>query len=209
MALIASINGVTRRVYLNAAEAVGGVLTFHPTVDLYAAYKALRAADESVRPFDAFMAASGNLPKGGGKFTPRFTTLLAGTKVVIPAGITEVNVTGELLTDDGSKPFDTSLVTGPCIINYQPAEAEVIKVTASGNEYSLDQIAAAVWQRILETGLSAEAMQRIFLAALAGKTSGIGGTNETYMAQDGITPRITASFDANSNRTSVTLNGSA
>lgn len=207
MGLIASIDGATRRVYLDAAEAVGGVLSFHPTIDMYAAYKMLRAADESVRPFDAFMRAEGNLPKGGGKFTPRFTMLLSGTKVVIPAGVTEVNVTGELLTDDGSRPFDTSLITGPCVINYQPAEAEVIKVTASGNEYSLEQIAAAVWQRILETGLSAEAMQRIFLAALAGKTSGIGGLNETYLAQDGVTPRIAAGFDANSNRTSVTLNG--
>lgn len=145
MALIDSINGATRRVFIDPAAAVGGVLTFHPTVDLYAAYKAMRAADESVRPFNSFMRADGNLPKGGGKFTPRFTVLLEGTKVVIPAGVTEVNVTGELLTDDGSKPFDTSLVVGACVINYQPAEAEVIKVTASGNEYSLEQIAAAVW----------------------------------------------------------------
>jgi hypothetical protein len=213
VALIASINGVTRRVYLDAAEAIDGVLTFHPTADLYAAYKALRAADESARPFDAFMKAEGNLPKGGGKFTPRFTMLLAGTKVVIPAGVTEVNVTGELLTDDGSKPFDTALVTGPCIINYQPAEAEVIKLTASGNEYSLAQIAAAVapavWLHILEAGLSAEAIQRIQLAALVGKTAGIGGASETYFAQDGTTPRVVAGFDQDSNRTSVVLDGDA
>ena len=145
MALIQSINGTTRRVYLNPAEAVMGVLTFHPTADLYASYKALRASDETVRPYNAFMRAEGNLPKGGGLFTPRFTMLLEGTKVVIPAGITEVNVTGELLTDDGSKPFDVSLVTGPCVINYKPAEAEVIKVLTGGNEYSLAQIQGAVW----------------------------------------------------------------
>lgn len=144
MALIASINGATRRVYLDAAEAIGGVLTFHPTDDLYFAYRAFRAANESARPFDPFMEAATLINKGAGKFTPKFVTLLGGTKVVIPAGITEVNVTGELLTDDGSKPFDTSLVTGPCIINYQPAEAEVIKVTASGNEYTLAEIAAEV-----------------------------------------------------------------
>jgi hypothetical protein len=90
------------------------------------------------------MEAATLVSKGGGKFTPKFVTLLGGTKLVIPDGVDEVNVTGELLTDDGSRPFDTSLVTGPCIINYQPAEAEVIKVTASGNEYSLEQIAEAV-----------------------------------------------------------------
>lgn len=156
MALIASINGATRRVYLNAAEAIGGVLTFHPTTDLYGAYRALRAADESVRPFDAFMKAEGNLPKGGGKFTPRFTMLLAGTKIVIPTDVTEVNITGELLTDDGSRPFDVSQVTGPCIINYQPAEAEVIKVSASGNEYSLAQIAAELLAALNATTIPAD-----------------------------------------------------
>jgi len=129
----------------------GGVLTFHPTIDLYSAYKTLRAADESIRPYNPFLRADGNLPKGGGKYTPRFTILLEGTKVVIPANATTVNVTGELLTDDGSTPFDMSLVTGPCTVNYQPAEAEVIKVTASGNDYSLDQIATAVWAAVSRT----------------------------------------------------------
>lgn len=149
MALIASINGLTRRVYLDAAAAVGGVLTFHPTDDLYFAYRAYRAANEASRPFDAFMEAATLVDKGSGKTTPKFVKLLLGTKVVIPDGIDEVNVIGELLTDDGSRPFDTSLVTGPCIINYQPAEAEVIKVTASGNEYSLAEIAAAVVPALL------------------------------------------------------------
>lgn len=145
MALISQIDGPARRVYLNPAEAVSGVLTFHPTDDLYFAYRAFRAENESARPFNPFMEAATLVAKSGGKFTPKFVTLLGGTKLVIPAGVTEVNITGELLTDDGSKPFDTSLVTGPCILNYQPSEAEVIKVLAGGNEYSLAQIASAVW----------------------------------------------------------------
>ena len=70
-----------------------------------------------------------------------------------------------------------------------------------------DEIAAAVWQRVLEGGLSAEAMQRIQLAALVGETSGVGSTSETYLAQDGTTARVVADFDASNNRTSVTLNG--
>jgi hypothetical protein len=131
-------------VYLNAAEAIGGVLTFHPTDDLYFAYRSFRAANESARPFDSFMEAASLISKGSGKFTPKFVKLLSGTKVVIPAGVTEVVVTGELLTDDGSRPFDTSLITGPCVIYYQPAEAEVIRVATGGNEYSLVQIAAAI-----------------------------------------------------------------
>lgn len=149
MALIASIDGPARRVYLNAADAIGGVLTFHPTNDLYRAYRAYRAANESSRPYDSFMEAATVLDKGGGKFTPKFITLLAGTKVVIPDGISEVNVTGELLTDDGSRPFDVSLVTGACIINYQPAEAEIIQVATSGNAFSLSDIVSAVVPAVL------------------------------------------------------------
>ena len=132
MALIASLDGTTRRVYLDPAAAVGGVITFHPTDDLYTLYRALRRTNEAYRKFAALLTASGNVPKGGGKFTPRYTLLLAGTKVVIPAGVPAVTITGELLTDDGSDPFDTSLVTGPCVIRYQPAEAEVITINTSG-----------------------------------------------------------------------------
>lgn len=146
MALIASINGTTRRVYLNPAAAAGGVITFHPTDNLYTEYRALRRTTEAYRRFNALLNASGNVPKGGGKFTPRYTLLLSGTKVVIPAGVPGVIITGELLTDDGSDPFDTSLVTGPCVIRYQPAEAEIIAVSGGGGSGgpTTAEIAAAV-----------------------------------------------------------------
>jgi hypothetical protein len=145
MGFILSIDGPTRKVYLNPAMAVGGVLSFHPILDIYPEYKALRASTESIRPFNAFMSAQGNLPKGEGKFTPRYLLLLENTKLVIPDGIARVNITGEVLTDNETDPIDYSLVTGACALNYKPSEAEVIKVTASGNEYSLLEIQQAVW----------------------------------------------------------------
>lgn len=146
MPLIASINGSTRKIYLDPLFAVGGVLTFHPTADLYPAYRSLRRTVEAYRPYDKLMVASGNEPKNldGSKRTPRFTRLLQGAKLVIPAGVDRINVTGELLTDDGSDPFDRSLVTGALFIDHTPAEAEIIQVATSGNEYTLAQIAAAV-----------------------------------------------------------------
>lgn len=143
MSFISAINGSTRKVYLDSSAAVGGVLTFHPVSDIYAEYKSLRASNESIRPFNAFMSAEGNVPKGGGRFTPRYLLLLEGTKLVIPAGITRVEITGEVLTDNQTDPIDYSLISGPCTINYKPAEAEVIKVLAGGNEYSLNEIATA------------------------------------------------------------------
>lgn len=148
MALIASLNGTTRRVYLDPASAVGGVISFHPTDDLYREYRTLRRTNEAYRKFNALLNAAGNVPKGGGKFTPRYTLLLDGTKVVIPAGVPAVTITGELLTDDGSDPFDTSLVTGPCIIRYQPAEAEII-ATGGGGGATVAEIAAATVAALL------------------------------------------------------------
>lgn len=144
MAIIGSINGSTRKIYLSPSGAISGVLTFHPIDHVYVEYKALRASNESIRPYNAMMSAEGNLPKGGGKYTPRYLLLKEGAKLVIPAGISKINIEGEIITDDQTDPFDMSLVTGPCLINYKPAEAEIIKVVSSGNEYSLAEIAEAV-----------------------------------------------------------------
>lgn len=143
MPLIASIDGSIRRIVLDAAAAVNGVLTWHPVDDLYPEYKAARQNDESVRPYRALLEARGNDPKGGGKFTPRYVMLLQGTKIVIPDGLDEMRITGEILTDDQSSPFDVSLVTQPTIIIYQPSEAEVIKVNVSGSDAG--EVANAVW----------------------------------------------------------------
>ena len=68
-------------------------------------------------------------------------------------------------------------------------------------------IAAAVWQRALESSLTAEQILRVMLATLAGKTGGIGTATEQYLAQDGLLPRVSATFDTAGNRVSVAVNG--
>lgn len=74
------------------------------------------------------------------------------------------------------------------------------KVTAA-------DIAAAVWAEVLEGTLTAAQMQRIQLAALAGKRQGLGTANEEYLGLDGVTPRVTFTpADADGNGTTA-LNG--
>ena len=86
--------------------------------------------------------------------------------------------------------------------------AGLITVATGGSSGpSAGDIAAAVWARAIESGLSAEGILRIALSALAGKSTGTGTDEESYMARDGVTPRLTAEFDASGNRTAVTLNG--
>lgn len=74
---------------------------------------------------------------------------------------------------------------------------------------SAAQIAAAVWAEVLEGTLTAADMQRIKLAALAGKRQGLaeGPGTVTYFGQDGITPRVTLAHDGYGNGT-PTVDGS-
>jgi len=66
------------------------------------------------------------------------------------------------------------------------------------------QIAAAVWAEVLEGTLSAGDIQRIKLAALAGKRQGLGTATEEYLGVDGVTPRVTFTpIDAAGNGTTV------
>jgi hypothetical protein len=72
------------------------------------------------------------------------------------------------------------------------------------SQADLNAIAAAVWGTILEGTLTAEQIQRINLAALAGKRQGLGTATEEYLAQDGVTPRVTFTpSDASGNGTTV------
>lgn len=134
MAKISHIDGAARRIYLDAAAAVDGRLSFHPTDDLYAEYKGLRASDESVRPFDTMLVA-------GIKLGRKITELQAA-RVVVPDGVAIIDCTGDLTTSDGGDPFDTSLVTGPCVIRYQPID---------GYKFSLADIAESVWDALADS----------------------------------------------------------
>lgn len=76
-----------------------------------------------------------------------------------------------------------------------------------GTGPGVEQIAEAVWRRVLEAGLTAEQMMRIMLAPLAGKASGIGTDEETYFGRDGVTPRVVSQFDSAGNRLDVQVDG--
>lgn len=64
------------------------------------------------------------------------------------------------------------------------------------------------FDEIIESGLSAAEMLRVIMAAVSGRTDGVGTNVERYYSIDGSKPRITATFDSQGNRTSVLLDGS-
>jgi hypothetical protein len=159
----------------------------------------------------AFSRSGGSL-RPTGEYAPADFSLLtaSGWRIVLADYPHETIFYGNLFPEGSDSLFDNARLTEVGIVPRLQGSANLLtyNYATSGNAYSLEQIAGAVWQKALE-GLTAEQMMRVMLAALAGKTAGVGTASESYLAQDGLTPRIVAGFDTSSNRTSVTLDGGA
>jgi hypothetical protein len=85
--------------------------------------------------------------------------------------------------------------------------ANSTRTLTAGAAPSEAQIADAVWDVVVENGLSARQITRLMAAVLAGKVSGAGTDTLTFAGIDGVTPRVVGSVDAQGNRTAVLLDG--
>lgn len=132
--VVESWDGPNRRIYLKE-----GVSDFYPIEDIYHEYRTARRTDDSIRPFDALLKASGNVSKGGGAFTPRYVTLLLGTKIVPFDEVLRVNQLGDMITDDPDVDpslYDISQLTVPKVIFIKPSEAETIQLNSESIEFA-------------------------------------------------------------------------
>ena len=174
--------------------------------DLYSRSADWMALSDNAKYGSVFLQVGGD-DLGGGLSIPPYFFLQGAWRVRPMEANHDLTITGNLFVEGGGVPVVRTIGTYQVNVNYTvPVAAQGIS-TSGGSAPTVEQISAAVWQRILENGMSAEAMQRVVLAALVGQTAGIGSATEIYKAQDGATPRITANFDGSNNRTSVTLNG--
>lgn len=146
MAVIGSVDPEAKRIYLGV-----GVRAYHPVDDLYRELRALRRTDETLRPYDVPLVASGNVAKGGGKFTPRLVTFRNGWKVVPEDVSHTLNVTGEQITDEGESgpaaiDFAPLSASSKVVVNYEPPAAEIIEreVGSGVTEQDKDDIADRV-----------------------------------------------------------------
>jgi hypothetical protein len=146
----------TKRIHLRS-----GVRQYHPVDDIYREVRYHRANDESLRVVDMPVESTGNISKGGGKFTPRLSIFKYGWRIV-PANETHLlKVQGEQITDDGQSGaavLDMTL-SSPGVnisVEYAPPDSEVITVSVGGNEYSLEQIAAAILAAAQTTPIHAD-----------------------------------------------------
>jgi len=132
--VIQSIDGSLRRIYLNQ-----GVSDYYPIEDIYHEYRYRRRTDEELRKYEPLLKAEGNVPKGGGAFTPRYVVLLQGTKIVPYDESLQLNQLGDMITDDPDTDpslYDISGLTTAKPIFIKPSESEIIQLNSSNIEFS-------------------------------------------------------------------------
>ena len=137
MALIESIDGPNRLIYLSVDTVDTEV---HP-IDIYKEMRELRKTDESLRKYDVFLQAYGNVSKGSGKYTERYVVEIDGTRIIPYDANSFLTITGTIITDDGNEGidcFDRSGLTYRVDINYIPPQVEVI-VISSGSGLSTEE----------------------------------------------------------------------
>ena len=138
--VIDSIDGSLRRIYLKE-----GVDAFHWIEDIYREVINQRSSDEGLRKWFPFLKADGNNAKGGGKFTPRYVTMLQGCRVIPYDENILIVVTGEAITDNADidpDPFDTSTRTNALKLYITPPAAEIVRdveALAAISRMSFDQ----------------------------------------------------------------------
>ena len=143
----------------------------------------------------------------------RFTATRAGYldnlsagAVALASACTEARL-AEL--DAANLPTDVAAVkTDTAAILLDTGTDGVVVASASKTGYELSSAGVdAILDDVVEGTLTLRQIMRISLAALAGKSSGGGTATLLFTGADGATTRITATVDANGNRTAITVNG--
>lgn len=83
------------------------------------------------------------------------------------------------------------------------SEVSIVAQNSAGLVVASNMTPAAIWAQELETGFTAEELMKLMAAALAGKLAGAASTTITIRSVDDSKTRITATVDADGNRTAI------
>ena len=191
--------------------------------DLWIACRAAQATREGIG-YEPIASGSGLTSLGPGVATGLTVEFLGDWQLKFPEGNYIARVAGgNLVGGPGGDPIAYSAGVQALLIQSasgtvidpstpvpsaaQNAAATVAAIQQTTVPVNASAIADAVWAEVIEAGLSADDLLRIALAALAGTSQKVGNTI-TFKGVDGVTDRITGSFDADNNRTGAVLDGS-
>jgi hypothetical protein len=231
MAVVASVNYTTKRIYLSAST-VGVALD---TLDVYREIRARRVSNEADRKFKPIIIGGGGIAKTPGVFTQQYVQLLYGCRIVPYDANHSLVVVRDTFTDDGvsgAACFDRSGITSNVDIDIQVSPVEVREITTGGGTASPDpwlqllpgsyapgtagNILANIVNQVMnkadgvETNVTLQGAIRAMLAAFTGKTdivdAGDGLKNIYFRDPADLVDRLAMTVNAEGHREAVTLN---
>ena len=208
-----SFDGPNKRIVISAATTLSVRDAWSRAVDWWL------TSDNSKYVFPMAQVGGNDIDASEGTKIPIYAFLQSGWRVQPMSSDHTLKVQdGVILVDGGGDPFVTPPSGQVRIVYQQPVQAisfssgggggaTAAEIWEYGSRTLTTDIAAVVWQRLLESGLTAEQYQRIMMAALTGKTTGIGSPTETYRDVADTKPRLSVTFDEAGNRVAVTRDG--
>lgn len=201
MPIVASVDYVNKRIYLNASTVNSDV----DTLEVYKDVRALRVLNENHRKYKPMIISGGNVPKIiGVSATPIFVQLLYGCRI-IPYGTGDhaIRVVRDTFTDDGFAGvdcFDRNSLTNSVDIDVDFPEVEIRYAAGGGGSTPAD-----IWNENIDGSYTAAQLMRIFAGVLSGKVSGAGTGTEIFRDINDTKNRLVADVDSNGNRTGITI----
>ena len=166
--------------------------TFSAEVDLYSDWKEWARLSDNAKFPPAFDTTGGDAIGGGSEIAPYFFLRNdLGWRIAAPEATGEVTIDGNLFPRDSARPVFVA-PAGSFTVTFRQI------VSSRATVEALDEPDA------IEAGLTLRQAMRLTVAALAGKLSGAGGsTVQIRNAVADTKNRITATVDAQGNRTAV------
>lgn len=195
-----NFDGANKRIILDSASVTAA--------QIWSAWVDWHALSDNAKWLLAFRQVGGD-DLGGGLSIPPYFFLQNGWRVRPMESSHNLTITGNLFVEGGGVPVVSTLGTFQVNVNYTvPVQAQGISTSGGGSAPSASDVADAVWQRAIESGMSAEQMSRIMFAVLAGKVSGAGTASEHFRDMADTKDRLTVVADEFGNRTSIIADGS-
>jgi hypothetical protein len=165
MPIVASINYVTRRIYLSA-DTVGVNLD---TLEVYREVRERRRINEADRKFLPIITAGGNIPKIPGQtYTPIYVILLYGCRIVPYDVAQSLKLVRDTFTDDGvagRDVFDRSGLTSSIDIDVDFPAVEVREVNVSGGGGGTAPTVAQIWALPKSSAVPGTIAEAVVIAA--------------------------------------------
>jgi hypothetical protein len=137
-----TFDGINRLIIINFGET-----SIDVAIDVYGDWKEWVLQNDNSK-YTVAISAIGGDPIGGGRYLGSTFFLENGWKIRPYEGNHVLTVTGNLYTRDGSSPFVPTLGTYNVLTSMQVSNL-IDTVSISGGSLTIEQIAEAVWNKII------------------------------------------------------------